>query len=1665
MSDGIVTPYSFGEDYIRNKEKERMANIMYNQKKAAIQPAQVERAKELATKYPTAMKGLISNAVNKGLSDKQVEELLRLQYQAVPKSKPYNPNPLGNDITNAYINNPVYGTLYNVPGSKYTLPSEGKPFASGSYRKEPVYGTLKGISRAAILAFEGLWNVTVGRGGRAFVETAESYERPFQAVVQGLSKKEQKLIEQHKAGDPDVTLWDIAAIRDQKAKTESTGRIAGAALALSGLLAGRALSHSKQTKKTFKDNWNDAGASFLGTAKAAVEDGQSVSDVWKSMGEGFIPQGPLVAQALKQQEAQKYRGRNITLGRYVEDVIGVDPNSKLYGVVSGPIDFYVALQLDPGLVITKSAKAIKYGKSVMAKLDKAFRNGDFDKIPEIVQSFVDSPKSQKHLEALAQSKDFQAIFKATNDADIAIKLTKTNTVDEVKDVITNYVIKNQSTGIPKITRTVDSIGYNRNLVKALKGKNNPYPKFGEWTPNQDSLFKDVDGGVDNYIRWMTAMKVPAPIANKLAQNFAEASVIGNKSLQRKILYNDTKLQVAEVMKKNGFSDSAIQKFKQTIDEQSGVLPSGETINKSYWAQLENRVGGKFQSPVEATFQGQRTIPVAGGSPVPLPTPFDLGQHMDEVWSLGNPQDITRMMGKMNKWATLPIKETKMYNIINDTVEQLPKGVQTPIQNILGPTVRGADFFKQFAPGAMFDFIDDMLWPYQKLWTGAQLVTRVAWPLRILGESQFRMGLDGLDNWIDNPSTMWAWGNFSYDLAGTPMQKGLGPRSAAYGAGAEKIVARRATAVFDKGRQIEFVNTAWNPVLKNNLTQKQFVDSWQINLKWPLESDLAKSVADEILEGTDLVKTKERFWSGDLKNIRNDLDNVKYDETGRPMNAYTNYEDSNKYVDDYKRWIMDLTKGDEDLLLMIRDRRVITPDGDIIPLDNIDRFTVSNQNSIKEFLNTKYDNAPDVLPTPDWITNTKIKTDLAKGSQYLWYWLGEAPDAALSRIPTYAQYKWTSIGQLMPFADEKALAHFKKLANEGKLPKGVKETFEAAEKAAIKKYGSVSAAVKENPLAKLTIEEIDEASKAFAIEAHNRLLYNLTEKGFYAESMRLIFPFLEPWKEVALNYPRLFAKNPAGLRKIQMATTKGTQNGMLWKDPTVDELFYVAPMTDSQEELFGIELPEDIDLRQSAPLAGANLFTSSYLPGFGPIVQISVKVADSVFPTSNEWQDIEDVLFPYGLGGSSISQQIGGQLPTYLRNAINAVSEGKLDKNQWYDSLADASKILTVSWYKGEIDYDPRTKEGRIQFEKDTVELAKRLAYFNSLAKFYQPSAPREQVAYKLESPEFFDNALVEDIFRTYLPEDLSFGKYDDDYFTSTVITALFAQALDAVEPGEEYLAYQLIASLIGGAPDDYDAIYTAAYMVQGKTTTKGRKLPSTKGEVRWEREWPEYADKYKNIFPYFAPVVEEYDMLDINSFYNQIEDGERQNYTIQQLLERAQETAFRMIFNYRTRPFRERNDADAVAARAEIQAELLQVFPFGLGKRNMATYEGDLSQYEIFLELKEAANDEWLIENSETGKGLNLFFYGDENNKGLLDSLEDIKNYEPLIKTTAEGKKIYKDEASLLTYLSNNKKTQVGRDRLLKWGQQISEQYPEFGALFKEKLLGYVELKIAEETD
>lgn len=92
----------------------------------------------------------------------------------------------------------------------------------------------------------------------------------------------------------------------------------------------------------------------------------------------------------------------------------------------------------------------------------------------------------------------------------------------------------------------------------------------------------------------------------------------------------------------------------------------------------------------------------------------------------------------------PINETKFGKYLIDAVENLSDDVvaKLPVQKLLNKTNELIDEFTHFVPDAIYTTIDDVLWPAQKIWTTAQLVTRIAWPLRLFGEGQFRMGLDG-----------------------------------------------------------------------------------------------------------------------------------------------------------------------------------------------------------------------------------------------------------------------------------------------------------------------------------------------------------------------------------------------------------------------------------------------------------------------------------------------------------------------------------------------------------------------------------------------------------------------------------------------------------------------------------------------------------------------------------------------------------------------------------------------------------------------------------------------------------------------------------------------------------------------------------------------------------
>lgn len=1679
-----VGPYTFGEEYTQITEKNRLLELEYNKKKNQVTQEQLNRVTELSKLYPTAQKGLISSAVLKGLDNKQFEELLKLQYKAVPKLQPSFPNTTGNDVVNSAMFNSTFGKVFNAIGDAFKAPLGMEFWNKSAYKEEPVYGTFKGIFRVLSLIGGGLANSTVGKPVRSFVKTAEEVvETPFQELANARKQELRKLEAKGLSGDPDVTLYDVAKERDAIDEIERVGRLAGFGITLSSLLGKGVPPGIKKTiGETFSRNYKNAGPSTAGLAMQKIKEGQDPGAVWKSFGEGYFPQGNIFAESEALKEAPKYRGRNITAGRYLEDVIGIDPDSKLYGGVSGVFDFYKVIATDPFLVVGKISKGLKFAKSTQGKIQQAYRKGDVEKIPAIIKNYLDSPKSEPFVNAYVESNDFKRIFDAVKDPELALDLVKAKTPEKVKESLTLFVSKNQGIGIPPLIRTKNSIGYNKNMIDAIKkgskGDKAPYSKFGEWTPDSGALYRDAQDSVKVFNQWLVEFKIPMNIANQLSIEFAENAIRGNRAGMNKVMFEKLREQSKILLKADGFSSKTITYIDNYFDELQGKI-RGDFDVKSYFAKLAKQEGGQY-SPIEKIFNGQRTIPGPDGSPIPLATPFDIGQHFNEVWSLGKPIEIRRALGTVEKYVNIDLGDTKLVNLAQRFINNLPDATKAklPVEQLLKDVVGKGDMLLQFAPLTIRS-IPDLLWPLQKLWTGAQLITRIAWPLRLFGEGQFRMGLDGLDNWIENPMTTWSWANYYNDILGNDFRKGIAPSKRAYDSVVQSIVADRPTNVFGKIAQKEFVQNTWRKTPKGTVDKTNYVAGWQLNLKWPIESDLAKSVAKEILDGTDFSKTKASFWNGPLRSIRDELNDTRINFDGKPINPYIKLNDSDQYVDDYVEWIMDLTKGDEDILNLIVNRK-LTYKGKEIVMDDFARWTPANQKLIREFLGDKYDAAgPDILPIPDWIVDSGVGADiknlLTRGSEYMWYWMGEIPDAELQRIPTFTQYYWQSIATQLPFAEAGALKYFDDLISKSKLPKEVEQLYLAGKASAVKKYGSIENATKNIPEnLRLSVDEMNDAAKGFSLEMHNRLLYNLNQKGYVAEALKLVFPFLEPWKEIAINYPRLFVKNPAGIRKIQLASERGTSSGFFYTDPTSGEKYYVTAPTDLTEYVYGIEdrdlagFEDDVQIRLASPVQGANLFTQSPIPGLGPVAKYSYKFLKRFLPESTWTQKIEDIAFPYGLGDPGIPGATVGQLPVYMQQAYNTGTKGALDEQQWANDVASASKILTKAWLEGYLPYDPRTDEGRELFEKDTIDLAQRLNVFESTAKGIAPSSPRAEAAYKLKlngrlaaQADFLDKQNLSEVIESLLPADYELGKYDDDYFTATVITAIFRQLLNQVEPGEEYLAYQTIASLIGETPEDWDSIYTAAYLVQGQTTTRGKTLPATEEEVEWFNAHPEKAKEFENTFTLFAPNVYEYDLLDINSFYNQIDEGQRQSYSLDELLERAQETSFRIIFNYQAKPIREAraegriSEKDAQAELSAIKTDLLEVFPLGTSARDLPKKE-PVSRYVVFEELKKAANDD-LILTTVAGKGLQKFLYGDEDNVGFLHFVEKVQNKDGLKKVTQDGRTVLYEESAAINYLGRERSTQAMRDYLFDWGKQVVEEYPEFAGIYRTKFLYIVE--------
>lgn len=215
------------------------------------------------------------------------------------------------------------------------------------------------------------------------------------------------------------------------------------------------------------------------------------------------------------------------------------------------------------------------------------------------------------------------------------------------------------------------------------------------------------------------------------------------------------------------------------------------------------------------------------------------------------------------------------------------------------------------------------------------------------------------------------------------------------------------------------------------------------------------------------------------------------------------------------------------------------------LDDVDitsfaRFENANKtkikNSIKEMLNTS-ENRPGVIPAPDWLIAGKADEFYKRATRetgLLWYYVGQLPEERLNRIPSFKQFYFRRIKALLPHLDESA-----KKSLQGRLDKLPKELIRDLENVKPLRGGGYQ---------KYNLEEASQDAMEYALEQHNKILYNLSQKGLVSDSFRFMFPFLEAYKEVATSWGKGLAQKPYQVaRTFYNGVSAGRKQGIVYKD--------------------------------------------------------------------------------------------------------------------------------------------------------------------------------------------------------------------------------------------------------------------------------------------------------------------------------------------------------------------------------------------------------------------------------------------------------------------------------------------------------------------------------------
>lgn len=358
-------------------------------------------------------------------------------------------------------------------------------------------------------------------------------------------------------------------------------------------------------------------------------------------------------------------------------------------------------------------------------------------------------------------------------------------------------------------------------------------------------------------------------------------------------------------------------------------------------------------------------------------------------------------------------------------------------------------------------------------------------------------------------------------------------------------------------------------------------------------------------------------------------------------------------------------------------------------------------------------------------------DQAVGSMF--NMLMSVPTNKLSRSPVFREAYWKRLGEMIPFMDDATATAAIKAAKENgigrtQLVDYVKAMFkgsDATEEALTRlAKGGGFKDLRSGVATLKSLEDADEVAKAFALEETQRLLYDLSKSRNFFDMTRLIFPFGEAWFEIISTWSRLVVENPAILRRGQQAVEGARKSGFFYDDPATGEQVFNYPGLGMFFDQPESETPLEANPQFTGRVEGLNLALSSFLPGFGPLVQMPAASMGADFLAHPDMKPLREVLFPYGTPDMGApSDAVQSLLPAWFRKAAVAIGEPKGDDLRLFNNtVIDVMRAMQVN---GEIRDDPNMTptQRRAQFTEALETAKSRARKIYAIRAFSQFAGP------------------------------------------------------------------------------------------------------------------------------------------------------------------------------------------------------------------------------------------------------------------------------------------------------------------------------------------------------